>query len=208
MQDIAQNDTRRWLTVSAACKLLEVNEATLRQWADGGLIRVFRTPGGHRRFLRGDVEAMAQRGMREAPGPDSANGANREDAALRRIRRRLHHTDVAQQPWFTGIDDETKGRMRLFGRRLLGLFAGPQGEHRRRADLLAEARLAGEEYGQEMARIGLAQRHAVEAYVFFRSALLDAAPAQQIKHLSKALDEVLLGITAGYDRQGAGGKPA
>ena len=40
--------------------MLDVSDTTLRQWADSGYIRVYRTPGGHRRFLKDDVEAFAK----------------------------------------------------------------------------------------------------------------------------------------------------
>src|SRR5262245_32469781 len=47
-----------WLTLSQASKILGVHSATLREWADKGLIETFQTPGGHRRFALGDVQAF------------------------------------------------------------------------------------------------------------------------------------------------------
>ena len=51
-------DKTRWLSLRGACHILDVSHTTLRQWADGGYLRVYRTPGGHRRFLRADVDAF------------------------------------------------------------------------------------------------------------------------------------------------------
>ena len=45
-----------WVTVGEAAKLIGVSEPTLRKWTDAGAIAVFRTPGGHRRYLRADLE--------------------------------------------------------------------------------------------------------------------------------------------------------
>src|SRR2546427_12634899 len=44
-----------WLSLDEAAKRLSVHPATLREWADKGQIRTFRTPGGHRRFSEVDV---------------------------------------------------------------------------------------------------------------------------------------------------------
>ena len=159
MSEASPTPPRRWLSLGAACRMLEVNEATLRQWADSGLIRAFRTPGGHRRFLREDVDALAARGPAARPEADAAH--RWEEVLLRRIRRRLHHSRVAQQPWYASIDEQGRARMRLFGRRLLSLFTTFHADRRLRPDLLAEAHLVGEEYGHEMARLRLPLRAAV-----------------------------------------------
>jgi len=47
------------LSLQEASERLHVHADTLRQWADRGRIRTFRTPGGHRRFQAADVEALA-----------------------------------------------------------------------------------------------------------------------------------------------------
>src|SRR3989442_14826425 len=44
-----------WRSLDEAAKRLSVHPATLREWADKGQIRTFRTPGGHRRFSEVDV---------------------------------------------------------------------------------------------------------------------------------------------------------
>lgn len=45
-----------WLTVSEAARVIGVSGPTLRKWTDGGRIAVFRTPGGHRRYLLNELE--------------------------------------------------------------------------------------------------------------------------------------------------------
>ena len=59
----------QWLSLRDACRLLDVSDTTLRQWADSGYLRVYRTPGGHRRFLREDVDSFAS-----APGQAQEQG--------------------------------------------------------------------------------------------------------------------------------------
>ncbi len=48
----------RWLSIDAACKMLGVDQSTLRRWSDTGKIPVFRTPGGHRRYAEDDIRAL------------------------------------------------------------------------------------------------------------------------------------------------------
>ena len=55
-------DTSRdqFLSSAEAARLLGVHAASLKRWSDQGRIDCVRTPGGHRRFLRKDVERFAQ----------------------------------------------------------------------------------------------------------------------------------------------------
>ena len=119
MVAIQTNDSRitqksQWLSLRDACRLLDVSNTTLRQWGDNGYLRVYRTPGGHRRFLRDDVESFTN-------APEKVQEQGREDAiegsALRKIRRSLGRNDVLQQPWYQSIEEEGKVRR---GRRRCG----------------------------------------------------------------------------------------
>ena len=56
------------LTPNEVAEMLMVNPVTVRQWAARGLLRSLTTPGGHRRFLLGDVEEFARsRGATPVP---------------------------------------------------------------------------------------------------------------------------------------------
>lgn len=48
------------LTISSVAEMLNVHSDTVRKWCERGLIPFERTPGGHRRFKRADVEAFKQ----------------------------------------------------------------------------------------------------------------------------------------------------
>ncbi len=50
-----QGRTRRWLTTAQAAEHLGVSSSSLRKWSDKGLVEVYRTPGGQRRY---DVEDL------------------------------------------------------------------------------------------------------------------------------------------------------
>ncbi len=180
-----------------ACRLLDVSDTTLRQWADAGHLRVYRTPGGHRRFLRQDVEALTRAAR---PAADTGREYSGEGPALRRIRRRLSQDSVTHQPWFQAVEPEGHDRMRLFGRRLLSLLLQESRSRRRRQELLAEARILGQEYGSEMLDRNVALTDTMEAFIFFRSMVLDSEPAASWSRILETSDRVLAGLCSSYQR--------
>jgi excisionase family DNA binding protein len=58
-----------WLTLGQAAKYLGVAQSTIRKWSDHGRVPAFYTPGGHRRYRRGDLDTFLERS-----GPSSAEG--------------------------------------------------------------------------------------------------------------------------------------
>ena len=195
MVDLQQPDQTRWLSLGDACRLLEVSDTTLRQWADNGHLRVYRTPGGHRRFLRDDVTALTN----AAPPARESDGADElEGPALRRIRRRLNRVNAASQPWYQSVEEEGRVRMRLFGRRLLSLLA-QDGPRRRRQDTLDESLMLGQQYGSEMADRGVLLKDTLEAFIFFRTLVLDSADAKSWSRIIELADRVLVGVAQSYE---------
>lgn len=200
-----------WLSPREACRLLQVSEVALRQWADAGHLRVYRTPGGHRRFLRADLLALT-RPPAAAPPPaaPAPTPEKSENAALRRIRRRLSQGEVAAQPWYQSLADGGRDRMRLFGRRLLSLLLQeppPRKASGRWQETLAEARLLGREYGAEMAERGVAMPDAVAAFIFFRSLALDSRNARAWPTMLELTDRALLGLVEAHQEK-SGRDPA
>jgi excisionase family DNA binding protein len=61
----------RLLNVGQAAAYLGVSPASLRSWSNQGLVPVYRTPGGQRRFSTADLDGFI-RSMREP----SANGGS------------------------------------------------------------------------------------------------------------------------------------
>ena len=195
MLELQSSDQTQWISLGEASRLLQVNEATLRQWADNGHLRVYRTPGGHRRFSREDVIALTQQAQ-ESPEPESREKV--EGSALRRIRRRLTHEDVARQPWYQSIEEEGRDRMRLFGRRLLSLLLQDPQPRRRRQETLDEALMLGHEYGMGMADRAVSLKDTTEAFIFFRTMVLDSANSKSCSQALEVADRVLVGIVESY----------
>ena len=196
-----------WITLAQACKLLGVNESTLRRWADAGQVRTFRTPGGHRRFSHADLLALTANGA-STPDPERANLA---DLALTRIRRRLQRPRQADVSWYQALSEEERLRLRLLGRRLVSLISDYFGKPTRRTRLIEEARQIGREYGRELGLNGTPLRDALAAFMFFRRSLDETArqlalrnglstdeTVDGLEHISDLADEVLLAITDAY----------
>ena len=59
--------SQRFFNVSEAAEFLGVSAASLRKWSDQGIVPVYRTPGGQRRFAQEDLEQFLA-SMRQ-PGP-------------------------------------------------------------------------------------------------------------------------------------------
>jgi len=58
----------RFLNVSEAAGFLGVSAASVRKWSDQGLVPVFRTPGGQRRYSPADLEAFLDSMRQPTPG--------------------------------------------------------------------------------------------------------------------------------------------
>ena len=196
----------RWLTLGQACRMLGVDESTLRRWADNGQVRAFRTLGGHRRFAETDVRELL------AGGHDGQRYRELGEMAVTRIRRQLHTRPAREASWYATVDETSRERLRPLGRRLAALAAEYLGRRSRRAELLETARSLGREYGQELATSHVPLGQAVEAFIFFRRSLDDATKQASQKHGLSAgdaltacqqvialADEVLVGLTEAYE---------
>jgi excisionase family DNA binding protein len=62
------------LNVGEAADYIGVSAASLRKWSDRGLVSVYRTPGGQRRYVPGDLDDFMN-SMRQ-PESDSDETSN------------------------------------------------------------------------------------------------------------------------------------
>jgi excisionase family DNA binding protein len=196
----------RWVTLGQACEILGVDESTLRRWADAGRLRVYRTPGGHRRFSLGNLEEMlAGEGKRRG-------GDEVERLAAARVRRQLQRARQQHEGWYASLSEASRAKLRDLGRRLLEMVGEYLDKGARRGGLLDEAFEIGNEYGRILHEAGLPLPSAINAYIGFRKTLDDTT--RQMAHreslpLEDALaaygnvhtlgDQVLLGMASAYE---------
>jgi DNA repair protein RadD len=60
--------SQRFLNVSEAAAFLGVSAASLRKWSDQGIVPVYRTPGGQRRYSPADLEEFLASMRQPSPG--------------------------------------------------------------------------------------------------------------------------------------------
>jgi excisionase family DNA binding protein len=197
----------RWVTLGRACEILGVDESTLRRWADSGRLRVYRTPGGHRRFLLGNLEELVA-------GNDRGPGNEMGRMAFAKIRRQLQRARQQENSWFNTLSDADRQKFRDLGRRMIDMVGEYIDKRTRRPGLLQEAREIGLEYGKILIAADLDLANAVEAYIGFRKTMDETtrrASTREALPVEEALDacgqvhilgdQVLLGIAAAYEAE-------
>jgi excisionase family DNA binding protein len=163
----------KWLSIHEACRLLGVDQSTLRRWSDSGKVPVFRTPGGHRRYAEAELLALVGNGSRRFErqriqarqlADQSRSGFVDEFWRTARSSRWYRSYTVSQ------LDD-----LRRLGRRLVDLairYASTAGGPERQS-LIDEGRTIGQQYGRVGAIVGLSAAEAVEAFLYFRAPVIN-----------------------------------
>lgn len=196
-----------WLSLSDVAQILGVHPSTVRSWSDQGILPVHRTKGGHRRYLRSEVDLwlLAHR----------ANGANEANLvfqnALRNTRFQISEGRLASESWYAKLDDEAREQYRSSGRALLqGLIHALNSGGK---EALSEAEALGYEYASRGRRYGLNSVDAAHAFLFFRNVLVESmlsvyeAAAVQSPHawsnmfrkVNEFTDQILITILETYE---------
>ncbi len=200
-----------WITLSEAAAILGVHPATVRNWADRGELQVRRTPGGHRRFRRSDVEYWMQ--IRQTPLPAEVQMLVQN--ALGQVRLRVSDGDLNRLSWYTRMDEATRQTLRAKGRQMLEalqryLVDPSDGEGG--APILA----LGQDYGIFLRQQGLSLTEAIQGFIAFSNVLQEAAlnilevatprpPGEWIGMLRQVRSfnqDMLLGLVRVYDPGG------
>src|SRR5687767_2103719 len=62
------NSKEKYLTLTQAAEILDVNIATVRRWTNSGKLKSLRTQGGHRRLFKHDIEKILEKKRRKQEG--------------------------------------------------------------------------------------------------------------------------------------------
>lgn len=199
-----------WLTLSEASSLMGIHPITLRSWADAGLVPMFRTPGGHRRFRRSELDAFLD--TRNAP-PSPHHLISPPDQTLALIRQAISTHPIQQSEWYAKLSDEQRALHRMLGQRLLGLLLQYVSRTDNAHDFLEQARDLSRQYGIELARAHLGSGDLARAFLFFRRAIINATyhPAgahaqgdadgiRLLERINEFMDELLIAALNDYDR--------
>jgi excisionase family DNA binding protein len=207
--DHGQDDP--WLPIGAAARLVGVGPDTLRRWADGGKVQSYQTAGGHRRFLRSSLEAMtsAPRRARYATG----QLADASTTIIGDAHRRMQRTGYAGMPWQSRLSAEQREDFRRWGQRTFNLVIEYVAASKRaeRDLLLEEAEKMGALYGKEASAAGLTLAESIEAFLFYRSPVIESILAHlrrrvaevaqvtaAVREANAAIDQVLTALVSSY----------
>lgn len=146
-----------WLSLHEASARLSVHPATLREWADRGRIRTFRTPGGHRRFSAEDVDALAAEATPEL--------ALFMSALVGQARLATSGGRLATESWYSRFDAAAKERQRELGHELMRLLVAYLGDMDN--DWGSDLRVLGDRYARLAHDVGLSLGDAMRAFHLF-----------------------------------------
>jgi excisionase family DNA binding protein len=190
--------TASWLSLTEAAKRLKVHPATLREWADRGRVRTFRTPGGHRRFSVEDVDALAS-----AAAPELALFMS---ALVGQARLATTAGQLATESWYSRFDDAAKERQRELGHDLMRLLVAYLGDTER--EWKTEVRGLGDRYARLAHDVGLSLGDAMRAFHLFEglvhssmkqlSAVQAGGSADFERHVAWFLSEVRVAMVESY----------
>ncbi len=157
-----------WIGLSEASRLLGVSPATLRRWSDAGRLRVFTTPGGHRRFSKAALERLLPADRSRRP---SIAASGLTPSRISRTYRRARRESGPELPWVLALTDEQRllfrERGHVLAARLLQVLDATQPETA--AHHLEEASTSAAEYGGVAAALGLSLSQTVEGFLRFRA---------------------------------------
>lgn len=205
---------RRWVTLSAAAKLLGVHPATLRHWADTGQVPSYRTPGGHRRFDADDLHtfllnASTGTALQALPSDESMI-----ESALVQTRAELRRSPPSQDAWFSAFDDAGRERQRTLGRNLFEYTVQYVTRPQRRPELFQKGWQLGTAYAEGSLRYNISLLDTVRAFQYFRHNLVQALTAgdedktnfdsedmRLRQDIDDYLNEVLFGLIDAYEQR-------
>lgn len=200
-RESAPEHADRWLSIDEAARLLGIGQSTLRRWSDAGIVPVYRTAGGHRRYREADLLAVLK--------SESRPRRRLSRKALTDLSYAVYHSQllaqVSSRPWYQRYRPEHLVELRALGRQLLDLAFRIVNRAVDRQGLLQAGREIGRRYGEISADAGLSPAEAVEAFLAFRAPAYTAIaqfaerediPARRLVRvlgeLTIVLDEVLL----------------
>jgi excisionase family DNA binding protein len=99
--------TKDWISLKEAADIMGVHPSTIRLWSDKGILPVYRTPGGHRRYRRADVELWVEHVRRDRLQPEAIL-----QSAVRNVRVRIAEGQLQAEGWYQKLDEEARQQYR------------------------------------------------------------------------------------------------
>ncbi len=198
-----------FLNISEASRILGVSEAALRQWTDEGKIKAFVTPGGHRRYSRGDLNKF----MSSHPKMLGVKDLVAELEETVELHREIGRKYVTSAPWYNKLSQESQEHFANLGRQLLNLIIKYIAEPSKREETVQLARGVGRDMGRMLENLGLPLTDSVEAFLMHREPIMGAVThlmkkreafsgriVQAIPLVTHIMDEALVTLVAAHQQ--------
>ncbi|MDD3264903.1 MAG: helix-turn-helix domain-containing protein, partial [Dehalococcoidales bacterium] len=166
-----------WLSIGEACRILGVSEATLRQWTDSGQIKVFITPGGHRRFERSQLDEFMTSRRKTLGIADLV--AKLEETA--EPHRELASAITASLGESIVLNPQQKDHLAGLGRKILELIIWYVASPADRSTSLKKAQNIGIDFGITMFKAGISLTDSIEAFTCHRRPIVESVMAMMKK---------------------------
>lgn len=203
-------DQTDWVSLGEAANLLGVHPSTVRQWADSGDLPSQRTPGGHRRFRKSDLEQWQDHSNSEtSPSEIQILIQN----ALGRARLEVGGGQLEGLEWYDQMDQEARRQHGMMGRQILNILTRYIVNPESHSAIVDEIHQLGAEYAKVTQEQNLSLTEAVQAFLFFRDLLVDSiiqmadvlrlsTPTEwgtRVKQVNHLTDELLLAMIRYYE---------
>lgn len=153
-----------WLSLSTAAEMLGVHPSTVRLWSDKGMLPVYKTQGGHRRYKRSEISLLT-----ESKLGSRLEASHLIQEVMRNLRIQISESSLESEAWYQKLDEEARLKYRMSGRSLFhGLmnYIATKDEEAKN-----EAYAIGYEYASRARRYNLSYVDATRAFLFFRNKL-------------------------------------
>jgi len=196
--------TDEWLSLKGAAELLGVHPSTVRLWSNKGLLPVHLTQGGHRRYLRHEVELWGANRQQVEPG-------EMMQLVIRNVRVQIAEGKLEAEAWYQKLDTDARMQYRESARSLFhGLMAFiSDGEN-----VAVESYAIGYEYASRARRYGLSYVDAARAFLFFRYTLIESvvnayrkanvSSQDMLQKIHTFTDEILISLLETYQKLESG----
>jgi excisionase family DNA binding protein len=199
-----------WVSLRHAAEILGVHPATVRNWTDKGELPSRRTPGGHRRFRRADLEKLA---IAQQPSETQHNEVQLIlQNALGQARMQLGKDNLEEQPWYTAMSTTTRNSLRQQGHIVLEAMRHYLDSGDSAANLAAAVKL-GKDYAARLYEDKLNLPQAMRGFFYFSDFVLDSVLklsevsamydqndwVRLLRHVNDFNNAMLLSIVEYYD---------
>ena len=196
--------THEWLSLKGAAELLGVHPSTVRLWSNKGLLPVHLTQGGHRRYLRHELELWRANRQQVEPG-------EMMQLVIRNVRVQIAEGKLEAEAWYQKLDANARIQYRESARSLFHSLMAfvSNGEN-----AALESHAIGYEYASRARRYGLSYVDAVRAFLFFRYTLIESvvnayrkanvSSQDMLQKIHTFTDEILIGLIETYQKLESG----